>query len=1652
MKLWGVLTFLLVGASVGHAQFSNNWVNYNQTYYKVKVATNGIYRLTYNQLQQAGVPVTSIDPRLIQVWHRGVEQAILFKHSQSPADANFDSDEYLEFYGQQNDGTRDTKLYQPSSAQPHPYYNLYSDTSVYFLTVNPLPVQGKRMGTIDQVNSTSLPKEIDHQEQRLVVYTTEYSGGDVLADVITQSYFDEGEGWTGATICTKNSDCVGNEQRDFTIDQMTNTVVALSPPVLEIQLAGRDAIQHQAEIYVGASSATLRLLTTTVFTNFQTPKINALLTWSDVGVDGKMVVRVKAIGVGGLRDRFSVNYIKLSFPQGFNLSGVTSKTLHLEPNAGGKSYIELDNAPVGLRVWDITDPSNVAQVVTRPLGAAATAVIPNTDQARALYTATSFLTPDVTQIRPVTFRNLASQANYIIISHRALTQPGLNYANPVRAFAEYRASAVGGGYDTLTVNIDQLYDQFNYGETSPTAIYEFMSFLVAVGKPHYLFLIGKGREVSAGLYRRALNAGELRDLVPTAGTPGSDMAFTAGLKGEPFVPAVATGRLTATNPQQVAAYLNKVIETEALPYTELWRKKILHLSGGIQVNELQSFRGYMDGFAAIAKGDYLGGEVITLGKHGISPIEFINISKEINAGLNMVTFFGHSASNATDIDIGYVSQPVFGYNNNGKYPAFLVNGCNAGEFFNNGVNFGEDWMMATGKGARAFIANSSYGFDSGLRLYTTYFYQAAFSDSLNLTKGIGDVQVETARQYLKDFGNTKSIFTAQVQQMVLLGDPAVKLFASSKPDFSTGDAAVSVRSFDGKNIHALSDSLEVSVVVANLGRATKQSLSVSIVHTISGTAKTYTHSFPSVLSTDTLRIVIRRGTGNFFGANKIDVILDPANKVDELDETNNVASWSRFIQYNGTSNLQPANFGIVSNREVDLWFQDTDVLSTEKNYTLQVDTTTQFNSPFLITRTVKGRVLLHTKISIPSKDSTVYYWRTQVAGSSADQWEQTSFNYLRDGNPGWGQLAYDQLTDNTFLNIQPSSNKRFQFDPTQVSIFVKTFGSANTTPGIAGSFQVDNAEYFYSPQGFNCRNNTINLVAFDRSSVVPYLAVPFTFQNAFGRACGREPQLINSFAASETNTGNHDDLIQYIDNLKVGDSLVMFTMGDAGFAAWSGAVRTKLTEIGIRPNDLDALTAGEPVIILARKGASPGQAKILRSEQTPANAQELQLSTELTGHKPSGTMSSVLVGPALRWHVVKPKFTLADPSDEATYDIYGVSRDGKETAILTDESGVVSLEAVNASTYPYLRLVFRTRDEVALTPTIPKHWIVEYDPAPDGLLVPIDPLQPVTVMEGETVTTKLSFVNISQVNFTDSLATSFAVINQTSGLRESKQFNIHGPAVGDSTQISVKTGTRNRVGVNDFAVSVNNGIVTEQYYQNNTVDLPGFLVVNKDRTNPILEVTIDGRFVENGDYVSANPLIKAVLRDENTYITFSDTTTLNVLLATPCPTEKCTALRINFSRPDVKWTVDKGMVTFEFRPKSLAAGTYTLVVDGTDASGNPSGAAPYQVSFVVDENTNVFFRPPYPNPSTAGFFFEFSAAGNEPPTAFELSIIDRTGRQVVNFNENDAPPLRVGMNLFMWEGTDSQGLRLSDGVYFYRLEVTSVTGPVRTTGRLLIIR
>ena len=65
--------------------------------YKLVVPADGLYRVTYTELQNAGLPVSSLDPRTFKLWLNGAEVNIQVV---GEADGQFDSSDYILFYGQ----------------------------------------------------------------------------------------------------------------------------------------------------------------------------------------------------------------------------------------------------------------------------------------------------------------------------------------------------------------------------------------------------------------------------------------------------------------------------------------------------------------------------------------------------------------------------------------------------------------------------------------------------------------------------------------------------------------------------------------------------------------------------------------------------------------------------------------------------------------------------------------------------------------------------------------------------------------------------------------------------------------------------------------------------------------------------------------------------------------------------------------------------------------------------------------------------------------------------------------------------------------------------------------------------------------------------------------------------------------------------------------------------------------------------------------------------------------------------------------------------------------------------------------------------------------------------------------------------------------
>lgn len=1610
------------------AQYGNEWIQFNQFYYKIGVARDGVYRITYSDLVNAGFPVGAIDPRRLQLFHRGTEQAIFVAGQE---DAVFNPTDYIEFFGKRNDGTTDAELYRPTSAQPHSYYNLFNDTTWYFLTYN-LIQPGKRITRTWEVNVGGLPAETSHNSEVLRVLSDQYATGRAYGPVpnnfIQQTFFDTGEGWTGILLRQ-------NEQIDYVLENIVRSVTADGLPQLEVQVVGRAEVFNRVEIYVGPNSSGLRLWASQDFSGYTPVTFNLPLNWTDIGTDGRLTVRVRALSAGSGAARLSANYIRLIWPQSFNASGFTEKFYKLRSKAGGKSYLEIINAPSGSRLWDVTDAHDIIWYdppsPTSPLHP----VISGTSQPRKLFLFSAV--NSVAQIKRVTFRNIQpAQHNYIIISHPLLRQPAGSYADPVKAYAGYRASAAGGSYDTLVVNIQQLYDQFSYGETTPLAIYRFMKFLCDNHVPEYLFLIGKGLDPSWNYFRNPNDAqfAVHKNLVPSAGMPASDMLFTIGLAGTTYEPAVPTGRISATSAAQVAAYLDKVKEMEAQPFDGLWRKKIIHLSGGLNPLETFLFRTILEQYGETAKGPYLGGTVKAQAKNTTQVGELINISDEVNNGVNLITFFGHSSPTTNDFEVGFVSDPLLGYDNSGRYPMFLINGCNAADFFTTTLRWGEDWVLAAQKGALGFMAHTSFGYTSTLREYSDLFYQLAYGDSTFIKSGVGDIQKEIARKYMLT-KTASEIHTTQVSQMLLLGDPAVKIFGAPAPDYEVNNNTLFAEASNGEPLTAFSEEVALHFIVRNFGQAWPQPLHVRVTRIFSdNTSEFYDSLYAPVYHADTLTFLIRQQRNKAGGNNLFRITLDPDNLIQELNEDNNSAEISVFIPSNATRNIFPHNYAVVNSTAVNLTFSASDMLAGARTFELEIDTTYTFSSAYRKQFEVTGS-LAEKSFTVLPEDTITYYWRTRLKNPSpgeSNEWTVSSFTHISSSPGGWGQFQFGQLLQNNLTGLVPDEPLRIHhFESTSIPVEIHTFGSTHPAPYTEVSVKINGSEYNPATFVTVCRNNTINLIAFDKNSTIPYTAVQF---NPFdGRACGRRPQVINSFRPTELVTGLGNDIFQYMDNVPDGDSVVVFSIGDAGYSAWPSAALLQFERIGISSAQINSLQPGEPVVFFGKKGAVPGSARMYRPTDNPANAQDLHVSATISGGYSNGVMSSNLIGPAQQWYnlYVKARTTEIPVTDNYYFEVTGVNLQGQETMLMTGLTSDTDLSFIDAQDYPYLKLRYHAADAVNLTPPQLVFWTVTYESVAEGIITFSGPQGPVQLQEGEQFSSTFGFKNISNKSFTDSLTVQVTLRNTDQLRTDVFSQRIAAPLPGETTSFSIDIPTAGHAGSNDLKVYVNPKLLPEQIYDNNIAELFGYLQVQRDVFNPLLEVTFDGRKLRNGDFVSPNPVIRLRVWDENPFIRKTTPDGIRMFLTYPgdsAPTE------IAFTREDVSWypATDTSDFVAVFTPQHLPEGIYTFRAEARDASGNLSGAEPYTITFEVRYTTTAVLRGPAPNPFSSDVTFTLVATGHEAPEKVVIEIINMRGQKIKQLEFTN---LIIGTNELRWDGSNLNEQPPEAGLYLYRLRV-----------------
>ncbi|WP_026464090.1 C25 family cysteine peptidase [Adhaeribacter aquaticus] len=1641
--------FLLIWSFIGSHQsmaqttYGNEWINYSQKYYKIQVAKNGIHRLDYNYLSQAGL--ANVDPRNFQIFRRGKEQAIFVSGEE---DGKLDNADYIEFYGERNDGKTDVELYKDPSKKLHSYYSLYTDTAAYFLTVS--NTGGRRMVN-QNLSNAGLSQDPFHIQSRLVLFTSNYNLG-FYNGISYLPWVSQGEGFFGPGFgALANNRAFNANPATFRVDSLLHVEPNAPDPKIELGFSGAYLRDHNITISVVTPSGAERpIAENIIFGAWEFAKVKANLRPSDINSDGILTVRVKVntiVAQGEYADLIMPAYIKVTYGRKNVITGKQAIISLADSTKSTDSFLSFDSSLGNLVAYDITDETSIIRTIGKTEGGKSSFVFgggAGHQRKILLNPVTRFFVPIAP--KPINFKIFdPTKPNFIIVSHKALTKSFSDYSNPVRAYADYRASTAGGKYDTLVFYADQVYDQFHYGDHSAVAIRRLMNFLIDKGQPKHLFLIGKGIDLDQNVggvnYRHDPNRFSVRDLVPVGGSPASDVIFTADFQRDSFFPRVPTGRLVANKSEEIINYLEKVKQHETIPENAEWRKNLMHLSGGAGFSQQQQFLNYIRTYQSIAEGPLLGANVQTISKLGSTETStFINLSKQVNAGLSLITFFGHSSTTVADIDIGYVSNPVNGYNNFGKYPMILLNGCQSGNVSlgTNSRTFGEDWIITPKKGAINFLAHSSTGADLPLHVYSSNFYNLAFTNPNFYGKSIGQIVQETAR---RTASRNDIEYIVSAMYMLLQGDPAIAVVGPSKPDYAVEADKVFLRSFTkGEPITATSDRFQVVIPVRNFGKAVNEPLSVSI--TINNEMVIDSVFSTPVYNQDTLFVNVNRPV-NRAGLSQFEVFVDHTNKVDELDEVNNKGVFQYNFPASSVRPLWPHEFALVNKQKVKLMGQATDLLQQNRDYYFEVDTSPTFKSTDKQTRIVNAgiypSVQVDLKPNVAPNDSLVYYWRfrfKEIAAGTDTIWGTSSFRYIPTSPEGWSQSEYGQLVKNTGSSISLNEqNKTWEFSSVKKTISIRT-GGGQVSPAFPpfGIF-VNGVRDFDNSCGFG--NPNVLIKVFSNKTLEAFI-MPAEFN---GMLCGQTPRAFYQFSDLRS-AQNQENLRKFLEAVPAGYFVVLGSVNNVPFSGFSAPLKEAFRKIGSKL--IDDLATGSPFAIIGQQGAAIGSVQeVSATDQNGvvAGMQTIELTGDIAAPGISGTITSTLIGPASDWqklfHTVRNS---GKGNDAYQLKVFGLNLEGRNEAVLFEKvtDRVLDISAIDAKQYPYLRLSLDVEDAEDRTPPQLREWMVHYTGVPEGIIrtdtIGVDKYTNLGAKAGQgKIDLRFAFQNISEYDFKDSLVARFTLIGQNGFTKDVK---IKALNRRDMVTFPFALATNGLAGRYTLRLTVNPltnnpNLQPEQYYFNNTLELPFTIGPN---LAPVLDVVFDGQHIMNGDIVSPNPIISMSLKDEDRFTFIKDASQMEVFIKLPNATSYTP---VNLSGSDIKvYPADeKNDFRLEYTPKNLPDGKYSLRVQGKDMANNASGFDPYTIEFEVINELAVTHFYPYPNPFSSKTRFVFTLTGSTIPQNMKIQIMTITGKVIREIMKEELGPLKIGNNIseYAWDGTDEYGDKLANGVYLYRV-------------------
>lgn len=1567
----------------GQSVYGNEWIDYEHSYLRIPVGADGWYTLDYNQIQKAGWTDDRLIGSSFVMYHNGRQVPI-----QVTTENIFSENDQIFFYGRRNKSELDHFLFfNPDKQLLNPEYSLFSDTSVYFLTID-VNLPKERYQEIDMANQSEVighvwtKKEVVFSDQ----FYTQASEGIIDPD------FNDLEGFATAF-----------------------------GPTVEREIDMGDLLPSGDSIYLEVGVGTdlnTRSFSISVndqkykdYTNEAVQSARQIkLAWPvhDIGKTIKISVQGKENN-----DRVALAYVRVMHEMPADKYDPTTYPVFQVKSRELSYLLSIPEKTPVTRIYNLTQGLFFESKVN---GGSRDFQLQGSSEDE--YSVFRNLQP-VENSKPVTFENYLEQPfDYLIITSDSLRR-GSGETDPVTRYAEYRRSEAGGKFLVGVVTAEQLRDQYIYGiEGHPSAIRNFVGQLLDTQHGvRYVNIMGKGMGYgylrSPADHERYYNKSHF---VPTWGHYGSDNLLMA-VKGQ-AVPRIPVGRIPATNSEEINNYLEKVKTYESVQQNPAqvedrkWMKRVMHFNGG-DLNIFSIISNFMDKRGSEIERDSFAAQLVSFYKSSFGSTEVPDreeIYSYINDGAALITFFGHSAASTLDFDIDIIEE----YDNKGRLPVFLALGCSSGNIFLPQKNLAERFILTPDVGSVLFLSTATSEYLSNLQNLARNFYRETGSDQYG--KPLGDIVKKT----LEDLGS----FQKHMQSVfVFTGDPAISTYHFDGPDFTFDNESVRL---DPVRPSLVDESFTLEVDIRNLGRRLQDTFAVVVRQELpNGESRTLDTIWTNVDGFDHTLTLELPVTDNMEGKNTYYLTIDPDNTIEEYPsgvaeanndlEQNGRQGFEVFIQNTTLQLIFPYKSAIIPEPKPVLEIFNGNVEVKTKQYLIELDTTPHFNSTGYrtFTRTSnQARIILPMETTL--EEDVVYYWRARLAQDSVYTPHQ-SFIYLPD-RTGWNQSHYGQFQQDSLDNLATDQDKlefahlqnsykldhgykkaaitfneihrprffRSTSPALNVSIFKprKDTWVLNSKPGIYNSlWPVAGDDYLftfvYHPYNEAHRVSIIELI--EKEAETGDYVIFWNTTNGRNSPQGDtwamdsiDHQGVNLFNFFESEGATQirelasEDKRAYSLIYKKGEGIVTEILGDSAGVNIEYVNLYSFVEEG-------QLWSGEVELLKSLDGWESG-AMVTGSDSVDmtlhtGSVTEMMHFDRATSTVKSGSIASEGAS-SFSWHA-----KVRDIEDRTLPSMYW--------RVFGDF--LPDWRITNSATHSLVDTAALLKNQLVI------HFKIDSrgDPLADSVLVSVELFNGNRTMEHRFYVTKNKWGNDLQYDWP-----------------LGAEYN--GPTV--------------------LKVTVDPDNEWREAKKTNNVVFRNF-DIRGDRIAPTMEVLFDQQSILNGDIISPDALIS---------VRFSDYPHQNLTAESDFEFEirkpSGEILKIDSNDPQLTTEITEKGMDLLYRSKFDENGVYQLHVNVKDVVGNKQ-KSDYYIDFEVVLENSVSALLPYPNPFVDAVRFAYTLTGSSEPELFRVMIYTVSGRLVKEITKAEFGPMRIGRHLsdYVWDGTDNWNQPLAPGVYLYKV-------------------